>query len=101
MRFRFFILLLSFFSFSCVMKDPRPELEKNLKDAMQKHLYSLINNDSSNVKYDVESVIYYDDPKLDAFVCDFTVRMKTNLHDTTGVMRATVSKDFKTVKRSS
>ena len=101
MRSRVFIFLLCVFAFACVMKDSRPELEKNLKTAMQTFLYNTINNDSSNVKYHVEGVIYYDDPRTNTYICDFTVNMKTKLYDTTGVMHATVSKDFKTVKRAS
>ena len=101
MRSRVFIFLLCVFAFACVMKDSRPELEKNLKTAMQTFLYNTINNDSSNVKYHVEGVVYYDDPRTNTYICDFTVNMKTKLYDTTGVMHATVSKDFKTVKRAS
>ena len=101
MRSRVFIFLLCVLAFACVMKDSRPELEKNLKTAMQTFLYNTINNDSSNVKYHVEGVIYYDDPRTNTYICDFTVNMKTKLYDTTGVMHATVSKDFKTVKRAS
>jgi hypothetical protein len=96
---RVLILLLILFAFACKAKDPRPELEKNLKIAMQEYLYNAINNDSSNVRYHVEQVIYFDDK--DKYICDFTVQMKTKLYDTTGIMHATVSKDFKTVKRIS
>jgi hypothetical protein len=101
MRHRIPGLLLVVFAFSCVMKNSPPDLEKNLKTAMQTYLYSTVNNDSSNVKYHVQNVVYYDDPKLNAYICDFTVYMKTKLFDTTGIMHATVSKDFKTVKRAS
>ena len=101
MRSGLFIFLLCVSAFACVMKDSRPELEKNLKTAMQTFLYNTINNDSSNVKYHVDGVVYYDDPKTNTYICDFTVNMKTRLYDTTGVMHATVSKDFKTVKRTS
>ncbi len=99
MRLRVFFLLLPIFVFACKAKDPRPEIEKNLKVAMQNYLYNSINNDSSNVKYHVESVVYFDDEKKGLYTCDFTVNMKTKLFDTTGVMQATVSKDFKTVSR--
>src|SRR5580765_5606174 len=101
MRSRVLILVLNLFLFSCVIKDPRPGLENNLKTAMQTYLYNQVNNDSSNVKYHVESVVYYDDPQKELYICDFTVYMKTKLFDTTGVMHATVSRDFKIVKRTS
>lgn len=102
MRLRAFILLVSLCCFSCVMRNPQPDdVEKNLKTTMQKYLYDAVNNDSSNVKYHVESVIFYEDAQKDIYICDFTVNMKTKLFDTTGNMRATISRDFKTVKRSS
>ena len=101
MRFQASIVLVTLLSAACVVKDPRPQLEENLRTAMQTYLYSEVHNDSSQVKYRVESVIYYDDPRSDTYICDFTVNMKTHLSDTTGVMHATVSKDFKTVKRTS
>jgi hypothetical protein len=85
--------------FACKAKDPRPEIEKNLEVAMQNYLYKSINNDSSNVKYHVESVVYFDDEKRNLYTCNFTVNMKTKMFDTTGVMQATVSKDFITVSR--
>ena len=64
---------------------------------MQSFLYGAIDNDSTNVKYRVEDVIYYEDK--DKYKCDFKVRMKGKLFDTTGIMKAYVSKDFKKVNR--
>lgn len=66
---------------------------------MNTYLYEQVNNDSSKVKYQIEEVIYFAEKK--EYICDFKVKMivpgKT---DTTGLMRAYISKDFKEVKRT-
>jgi hypothetical protein len=86
--------------FSCKAKDSTPAgLEDDLKNAMQTYLYSSINNDSSNVKYRVEKVVYYDDNIKDKYICEFTVHLKEKMFDTTGIMKAYISKDFKKVQR--
>ena len=95
----FLILLLSVFVFACKAKDPALEIQNDLKNSMQTYLYNGINNDSSNVKYYVENVTYYDDTNRNTYVCEFKVRLKTKLFDTTGIMKAYVTKDFKKVDR--
>src|SRR4030095_10016463 len=92
------IFIFSLILFACkATTDPRPQIEQDLKATMQSYLYNAINNDSSNAKYRVEDVIYFDDK--DKYICNFTVNLKAKLFDTTGEMRATVSKDFRIVKR--
>jgi hypothetical protein len=93
--FFFFISIL----FSCKAKDTTPaEIRQELKAAMQTSLYQRVNFDSTNVKYYVENVSYFEEP--DKYICEFTVRMKEKLFDTTGIMRANISKDFKKVART-
>ena len=75
------------------------EIQNDLKTAMQTYLYNGVNNDSSNVKYHVEKVDYFDDNYKNTYICEFTVHLKTKLFDTTGIMKAYISKDFKKVKR--
>ena len=99
MKSRFLILSLTVFVFACKAKDPALELQDDLKNSMRIYLYNGINNDSSNVKYYVEKVNYYDDNYKKKYICEFTVRMKTKLFDTTGIMKAYISRDFKTVER--
>lgn len=99
MKLRVLILALFVFAVACKAKDPASEIQDDLKNAMQTYLYNVINNDSSNVKYHVEKVNYYDDDYKKEYVCEFTVRMKTKLFDTTGIMKAYVSRDFKKVER--
>ena len=98
MRLRFIAIVCSVVIFSCRAKDTtRAEIENDLKVAMQTYLYNAINNDSSNVKYKVLDVTYYEAP--DKYLCEFQVHMVTKMLDTTGMMRADVSKDFKKVDR--
>lgn len=108
---RFFSVLIVLIAFSCKAKDATPEgLKSDLKKTMQDYLYlTQVNNDSSNVKYRVEDVIYFDDSIKKKYVCEFTVNLKegfTNKDgaakprlDTTGKMKAYISRDLKTVER--
>ena len=75
----------------------REDVEARLKSTMQDYLYEKINYDSSVVKYEVQSVIYY--AEKDFYHCEFNVRMKTANLDTVGLMIADVKGDFKEVKR--
>ena len=100
MRNAFFVLLIAAFAFSCRAKDStRAGLEDDLKTTMQTYLYKAINNDSSNAKYRVQKVDFYDDKERGMYICVFTVNLKERMFDTTGIMKANISKDFKTVKR--
>ena len=98
MKLRLYLLLI-IASFGCKANGPDADLETSLKTAMQQYLYSTINNDSSNVKYHVEKVVYYDDKIKDKYICEFTVNLKAKLFDTTGIMKADISRDFKKVER--
>lgn len=98
MAFKSIAVLLIVLATSC---QPAPgtsvAVKANLKTSMQAFLYNAINNDSANLKYRVEDVTYYEDK--DKYSCDFKVNMKGKLFDTTGIMKANVSKDFKKVNR--
>lgn len=88
----------SIFFASCNEKQPI-SIDDKLKAVMQDFLYKEIKYDSSKVKYSVRNVIYFKDQGF--YICDFTVDMKrTTGADTSGVMRARVSDDLKTVVRS-
>jgi|SRR6516225_9595139 hypothetical protein len=101
MRFQVITVLLFAIMFSCKAKEEKTpaELEQELKSTMQTYLYKDKNNDSSAVKFRVLKVIYYDDKERDMYDCEFTVNMKTKALDTTGFMKANISKDFKKVDR--
>jgi len=70
---------------------------QELKKTMAAFLREKVGPDSLKVKYDVKEVTYFEDTSY--FECEFIVHMTTQSVDTTGVMRARVSKDFKTVTR--
>ena len=99
MRFRAFAVLFFGLMLSCKAKNTSADLENDLKAAMQVYLYKDKNNDSTNVKFRVLEVIYYDDKLTDMYDCQFKVNMKTKSLDTTGVMKANISRDFKKVVR--
>ena len=101
MRFRSVVLSCFILVLSCKAKDATPKgLKDDLMKTMQDYLYQTqVNNDSSSVKYRVEDVVYYDDNVKHKYVCEFTVHMKEKLFDTTGKMKAYISKDLKTVQR--
>lgn len=99
MRLRFLNLLFLGVLLSCKAKDSNPgAVEDELNNAMRAHLYSAVHNDSSKVKYNIEKTIYFED--ADKYICEFTVSVHAASFDTTGIMKANISKDFKTVKRS-
>ena len=75
----------------------RQEKEERLKKAMTTYLYQKINNDSAHVKFRVESVTFFEENTL--YDCEFNVHLIRDNHDTSGIMTATISKSFKTVKR--
>ncbi len=94
----------------CKMKNDQATLKEDLKTKMQAYLYSAnVNNDSSNIKYRVLDVTYFDDTLKKRYVCMFKVNLKENItdntgkmkthFDTTGQMEAYISKDFKKVTR--
>lgn len=83
--------------FACQKKPKPSEVQQHLKKAMTEFLYQSVNNDSSRVKFDVREVIYFED--VNAYECEFRVRMQQQGRDTTGVMKATVTRDFAKVSR--
>ena len=85
--------------FGCKRPLTRQEKEERLKKAMTTYLYQKINDDSTHVKYRVERVYFFEGNTL--YDCEFKVHLIRNNHDTSGIMTATISKSFKTVKRKS
>ena len=91
MKFIFSCSILLLLLGACQRKDSTSD---DLKTAMQQYLYSSINNDSSNIKYHVDSVVYFNDAIKKRYVCVFTVHMKEKLFDTTGEMKGLYIKRF-------
>jgi hypothetical protein len=98
MRSGIFAILSLISMLSCQSKNPgSPGVADTLKKTMQAYLYKAVNNDSSYVKYHIEKVSFSDDGNQ--YSCKFTVHMKAKNFDTTGIMKANVSKDFLKVDR--
>jgi hypothetical protein len=94
---RLFLLMLVLLAFSCKERPTHEEVEADLKKAMLKSLYEAVNNDSSKVKYRIQQVYFFEEKNF--FDCEFRVQMYQTGHDTLGVMKATISKDFSKVTR--
>jgi len=90
-----------FLMFSCIKKHGRKETEENLKTAMEQSLNHQPQTDTSTTKFNVLEVSFYEGPKV--YTCEFKVNLKQKmpdrLVDTTGYMKAEISKDFNTVSR--
>ena len=99
-KYGFYLLLLMLATLGCFKKEAsRQYVENKLKQAMQNYLYQSVNNDSSTVRYRVETVDFFEAPEF--YECEFTVHVFSPVahYDTTGFMTARISKDFVTVKR--
>lgn len=91
------ICLFCLLALSCQKKPKPAEVQEHLKKAMSGFLYESVHNDSSKVKFDVKEVIFFEDNEF--YECEFNVRMLQDGKDTTGVMRARITKDFVKVSR--
>jgi hypothetical protein len=100
-RIIFPAFILAGFLFSCAKKESKKEVEENLKKAMGLYLNHKPGLDTNQVKFQVLEVAYFEDKM--AYICDFKVNMKEKsgeqIKDTTGMMEATISKDYKDVTR--
>lgn len=86
---------------ACVRQhvDTPEETKAKLMAAMQDFLYKGVNYDSSRVKFHVEDVIYYETQPF--YECEFKVHLHNPTLDTTGIMKARIGKDMKSVARKS
>lgn len=91
--------LVVFCFIACKKKPNDAGVENNLSNAMLNYLWTTHKKDTSDVKFQILSVYYYEEKPF--YECDFNVHMRvlSKNYDTTGVMKARVSKDFNTVKR--
>jgi hypothetical protein len=95
--FVFFSIII--FCIACKRSRTRAEVQNDLSKAMLTSLWSDNHKDTSSVKYQILDVNYFED--IEFYECEYKVRMHivTTGFDTTGMMTARVSKDFRTVKR--
>lgn len=92
------VLLLSLAALGCKQQmsaSERAELEKKLMTTMQEYLQK--NNGKPTVTFTVTDVAFFSEK--DHHTCEFNVSMHFDNRDTSGKMKAFISKDFKTVTR--
>lgn len=98
MKKTIFALLIALVSLVACQKKPKTaDVNEHLNKAMREFLYSTVNNDSTKVKFEVQDVLFYEAANF--YECEYTVRVVSPGKDTTGVMKARVSKDFTKVNR--
>jgi hypothetical protein len=83
--------------FACSTEPTPEETEKELRKSMQNFLEKPHEGKPQNAVYEVKDVTYF--PGKEFFECEFVVHVKTDTQDTTGVMKAKVSRDFSKVIR--
>ena len=81
----------------CIRKQSEKEIEQSLTVAMNKYLNSDPRVDSTKSKFNVVDVIFFEDKNF--YECEFKVHLVSPTKDTTGVMTASISKDFERVNR--
>lgn len=72
-------------------------LENKLMETMSDFLK---NSPNKGIKFTVKDVIYYPNINKKLYDCEFHVDMQKGDKDTVGIMRATITNDFKDVERS-
>jgi len=72
------------------------DLDNKLKETMTNYLDSTT---QPEVHFTVNDVVFFTDSLKKEYICQFKVDMKSPNGDTTGIVAATISNDFKTIKR--
>jgi hypothetical protein len=97
----YLLIFCSLLSFSCRKKISGKDIQESLKTAMSTYLNHQPRIDTTQLKFKVLEVIYFEDKTF--YRCEFKVNMKQNLNgqlkDTTGMMAANITKDFKDITR--
>lgn len=72
------------------------DLENKLKETMAVHLNK---TPHPEVQFNVKKVTYFPETDKNDYICKFQVDMHYKDKDTTGIMKAVISNDFKSVER--
>ena len=72
-------------------------LQNKLIETMDDYLHKTL---QPGVTYKIKDVIYYPEVTENAFICQFHVEMHYKNKDTTGIVAATISSDFKKIERT-
>lgn len=98
MKYLYVIFIVLAFNIGCKPKIlSGKDLQDKLIETMGDYLHKTLN---PGVQVKVKDVIYYPEVKYKAFICQFHVEMNYNGKDTTGIVAASISNDFQTVKRT-
>jgi hypothetical protein len=73
------------------------ELENKLIETMKEHLSKTL---EPGVQFTIKDVVYYPEKEKKLYLCQFHVNMRYKQKDTTGIVAATISNDFKKVVRT-
>lgn len=96
---KYFLTLIAFFLAIAGCK-PKvlsgAELETKLISTMDDYLHKTL---QPGVSYKIKDVTYYPEAETKNYLCQFNVNMHFQNKDTTGIVIATISNDFKTVER--
>ena len=98
MKYFYSLLLLLAMGIACKQKVlSGKELEDKLKQTMTDYLHKTL---KSGTEVTIKDMIYYPDKIKKRYLCTFTVDMHTPVMDTTGIMKAEITNDFKEVTRT-
>jgi hypothetical protein len=97
---KFILTFILFLSLLCSCKQKvisGVALQNKLKETMQNYLDTTL---QTGVRSTVKDVAYYPEATKKLYNCRFHVRMQFKNRDTTGVVVASITNDFKTVTRT-
>lgn len=72
-------------------------LQNKLIETMDQYLHQTL---KPGAQFTIKDVIYYPEETEKLYICQFHVKMQFGKKDTTGIMAATITNDFKKVART-
>lgn len=98
MKYFFTFILLLFLGAGCKPKVlSGTALQNKLIETMDDYLHKTL---QPGVQFTIKDVSYYPEAIKKRYLCQFHVTMHFNNNDTTGIVAATISNDFKNVSRT-
>jgi len=95
---RYLLLIYVIMTISCKRHLSRAAVRDNLEKSMSDYLRAEQGADSTRMRFRMLDVSYYEE--RDYYDCEFTVQLlREGGRDTTGIIKATVSKDFSKVTK--
>jgi hypothetical protein len=73
------------------------ELENKLKETMADHLHKTLRPGTT---FTIQDIVFYPDKIKNRYICTFHVLVHSASKDTTGMMTAFISNDFKKIDRT-